>query len=125
MNLSFSGNELVPVNAYATFQDKSGEVFYASELSTQITTFPKFQNSALNSEIANLKIYIKDYLGAVKDYNIIKQEEALHKYEKSYRKIQSLRKYLNKQDDEIINTYMVRIKNHVEKLNSIKSDSLK
>lgn len=125
MRLSSINNESIPTNVLVAFQDKTGQIFYASELSSQISTFPKFQNSALNNEVANLKIYIKDYLDAVKDYDIIKQEQALHNYEKSYRKIQNLRKYLNKQDDEIINVYMVRIKNHIEKLNSVKSDSLK
>lgn len=107
------------------FNDKTGEVFYASELLSHISTFPKFQNTALNDEVIHLKHNIKEYVYAVQSYNLTKQEKSLYNIEKSYKKIQRLRKYLNKNDDEIINRYLVRIKSNISQLQTLKQDSAK
>lgn len=108
-----------------TFTDKTGQVFYASELSSHISTFPKFKNTSLNKEVSVLKYNIKEYIYAVQAYNLVGQETALNNIEKSYRKIQGLRRYLNKTDDEVINRYLVRIKSNISQLESLKKDSIK
>lgn len=107
------------------FKNKTTEVFYASELLSQISTFPKFQNSDLNQEVSLLKNNISEYVYAVQNHNLIKQEEYLYRIEKSYKKIQSIRKTLSPKDDEIINRHLVRIKSNLYQLQSIKRDSLK
>ncbi|WOC51393.1 hypothetical protein BPO_0746 [Bergeyella porcorum] len=107
------------------FKNKTTEVFYASELLSQISTFPKFQNSDLNQEVSLLKNNISEYVYAVQNHNLIRQEEYLYRIEKSYKKIQSIRKTLSPKDDEIINRHLVRIKSNLYQLQSIKRDSLK
>lgn len=102
-----------------TFTEKTGKVFYASELSSHMSTIPKFRNSALNVEVNNLKFQVKEYVYAVGSYNLVGQERALAQVEKSYKKIQSLRKYLTPQDDEVINRYLVRIKSNIAQLEAL------
>lgn len=98
------------------FTEKSGKIFYASELSSHMSTFPKFRNSALNDEVRDLKFHVKEYVYAVHAYNLVGQERALEKVESSYKKIQKLRRYLSPSDDEVINRYLVRIKSNIAQL---------
>ncbi len=98
------------------FTEKSGKIFYASELSSHMSTFPKFRNSALNEEVGDLKFHVKEYVYAVQAYNLVGQERALEKVESSYKKIQKLRRYLSPSDDEVINRYLVRIKSNIAQL---------
>lgn len=107
------------------FSDKIGKESYTSELTTHISSFPKFQNLSLNKEVDSLKFHIKEYIYAVQAYNLVGQDKALLNIEKSYRKIQKLRKSLDTKDDETINVYMVRIKNSISRLENIKKDSIK
>lgn len=101
------------------FNQTTGRVFYASQLSSHIATFPKFKNSALNQEVATLKFHVKEYVYATESFNIVGQKSALGNLEKSYKKIQNLRKYLTVEDDEVINRYLVRIKSNVAQLQSL------
>lgn len=112
-------------NFIQTYRDKTGEIFYASELISSISSFPKFKNSALNNEVSILKMNIKEYVYAVKNYNLLEQERYMNKIEKSYRKIQGLRKHLNASDDDVINHYLVKIKSNLYQLKSINKDSIK
>lgn len=98
------------------FTEKSGKIFYASELSSHMSTFPKFRNSALNEEVGDLKFHVKEYVYAVQAYNLVGQERALEKVESSYKKIQKLRRYLSPSDNEVINRYLVRIKSNIAQL---------
>lgn len=119
-NLS-SLNSATPLNR--NFKEKSDVVFYSSELTNQMSTFPKFKNSAVNEEVAVLKKYIKDYVYALQVYNIDEKAQALDRVERSYKKIQKLRNFLNSDDDNVINRYLVRIKNNIAKLESINNNS--
>ncbi|MDO5616968.1 MAG: hypothetical protein Q4G16_12300 [Cruoricaptor ignavus] len=117
-----SGKAKISVN---NLSEKTGQVFYASELTAHVSSFPKFGNTALNSEVTNLKFYVKEYVYAMQAHNLVGQEKALYNLEKSYKKIQKLRKYLSTEDDEVINRYLVRIKSNVGQLEALKQDSLK
>ncbi len=119
-NLS-SLNSATPLNR--NFKEKSDVVFYSSELTNQMSTFPKFKNSAVNEEVAVLKKYIKDYVYALQVYNIDEKAQALDRVERSYKKIQKLRNFLNSDDDNVINRYLVRIKSNIAKLESINNSS--
>lgn len=85
----------------------------ASEISNLIATFPKFKNTALNSEIITLKYSLQNYLYAIDADNLGGKNKALKDFEKSYKKVQKLRQNINKDDDEILNRYLVRLKTNV------------
>ncbi len=85
----------------------------ASEISNLISTFPKFRNTALNSEITTLKYSLQNYLYAIDADNLNGKNKALKDFEKSYKKVQKLRQNLNKDEDEILNRYLVRLKTNV------------
>lgn len=107
------------------FTEKTGQVFYAGELTSLVSSFPKFENSALNKEVKALKYHVKEYVYAVESYNLVGQETAMRNIEKSYKKIQKLRKYLSVNDDEVVNRYLVRMKSNLSQLEAHAQDSLK
>lgn len=106
-------------------KEKNQELFYASELTNQVSSFPKFKNDAMNKEVGNLKYNVKDYVYAVQEYNLVGRRKALNNIEKSYKKIQKLRVYLNPDDNETINRYLVRVKGNISKLEIINAQNNK
>ena len=113
------------VNLPAEFKNKSSELFYASELSNQVSSFPLFKNKLVNEEVNKLKYNIKDYIYAVQEYNLVGRENALNNIEKSYKKIQKLRKNLSADDNDVINRYLVRIKSNISQLEASKTAAAK
>lgn len=97
-------------------KEKNMELFYASELTNQVSSFPKFENDAVNKEVGNLKYNVKDYVYAIQEYNLVGRTKAFSNIEKSYKKLQKLRTYLNADDNETINRYLVRIKGNINQL---------
>ncbi|PQA91627.1 hypothetical protein B0A69_17665 [Chryseobacterium shigense] len=93
----------------------------ASEISNLISTFPKFKNNSLNDEITSLKYSLQNYLYAIDANNSAGKNRAVKSFEKSYKKIQKLRQQLDKDDDEVLNRYLVRLKTNI----SVIEDSLK
>ncbi|WP_027380307.1 hypothetical protein [Chryseobacterium daeguense] len=93
----------------------------ASEISNLIATFPQFKNSALNEEITGLKYSLQNYLYAIDANNLAGKNKAIKNFERSYKKIQKLRQKLNKDDDEVLNRYLVRLKTNI----SVIEDSIK
>lgn len=93
----------------------------ASEISNLISTFPKFKNNSLNDEITSLKYSLQNYLYAIDANNSTGKNRAVKSFEKSYKKIQKLRQQLEKDDDEVLNRYLVRLKTNI----SVIEDSLK
>jgi hypothetical protein len=85
----------------------------AAEITNLISTFPKFKNTALNEEVNSLKYTLQNYLYAIDSGNISGKNRTIKNLEKSYRKIQKLRKYLNKDEDELLNRYLVRLKTNI------------
>ena len=128
INLSPIGNsiseETIASTIY-TLSEKKDLVIYSSEITNLISTFPKFRNDAVNLEVKNLKTHLKNYIGALESYNNTGLFKANRKYEQSYRNLQKLRKFLNSDDDEVLNRYLVRIKTSMSHLNNvIPKDSL-
>ena len=113
-------SSLSPINR--NFQEQSDVIFYTSELTNLASTFPKSQNQAVNEEVKNLKIYIKDYIYALQDYNLTARNKASLGIERSYKKIQKLRKFLNQDEDEVVNRYLVRIKGNITKLEALQNN---
>ena len=100
------------------YPEKKNLIVYSSEITGLISSIPKFKNDAVNAEIAVMKYHLKDYIGAMEAYNINGLNSAQRKFERSYKKIQSLRKYLKPEDDAILNRYLVRIKTNMTLLES-------
>ncbi len=85
----------------------------ASEISNLIATFPSFKNNALNDEITALKYNLQNYLYAIDVNNAGGKKKAIRNFEKSYKKVQQLRQYLNTDENEVLNRYLVRIKSNI------------
>ena len=98
---------------------KAETVSYQSEITNLISTFPKFNNDAVDKEVRNLKSSLINYLEAITAKNARQQKSAFKDYVKAYKNIQKLRKYLNKDKDDVLNRYLVRIKTNVNLLESI------
>ncbi len=111
-------NDLPSGNNPDSFSYNQGKeiIVYSSEITNLTATFPKFKNDAVNAEVANLKYQLKDYIGALEAYNINGMTHAQRRFEKSYKKLQNLRKYLNSDDDQVLNRYLVRIKTNMSLL---------
>lgn len=106
-------------DTYAYLSPES--IVYASSISNLIATFPKFRNDAVNKEVSSLKGSLSDYLGAVRDFNQSSKHRSLEDFEKYYKKIQKLRKFMVKDDDEVLNRYMVKIKTNINLLEASQS----
>ena len=128
INLSPVGNSILEKgegDQIYSYSERKNLIVYSSEISNLISSFPKFRNDAVNKEIINLKYYLKDYIGAMESYNMNGLNNAQRKFEKSYKKLQKLRPYLNSDEDQILNRYLVRIKTNMTLLESnISKDSL-
>lgn len=85
----------------------------ASEITNLISTFPKFTNSAVNNEVITLKYTLQNYLYAIAAGNTSGKNKTIKNLEKSYKNIQKLRRYLKKDEDEVLNRYLVRLKTNV------------
>ncbi len=105
--------------------DKKALIIYSSEITNLISSFPKFKNDAVNSEVKILKLHLKEYIDAMEAYNMTGLFQSQRKFEKSYRKLQKLRKFLNDDEDGVLSRYLVRIKTNISQLdNLIPKDSL-
>lgn len=123
INLSPVG-EMGVQNEMYSYSDRKNLIAYSSEITNLVTSFPKFRNGAVNAEVANLKYHLKDYIGAMEGYNMNGLNNAQRNFEKSYKKLQKLRKYLNEDEDQVLNRYLVRIKTNMTFLESnISKDS--
>ena len=90
----------------------------ASEITNLISSFPKFKNDAVNKEVTKLKLNLQNYLYAYEAYNIAGKQRSLKDFEESYKKLQKLRKFLNPDEDGVLNRYLVRIKTNMGVLES-------
>lgn len=117
---SYASTDYTPVNFPDRFSGKTVQNFYASELVNQMSTFPNFRNSAVNSEVGILKQQVREYVFAMQEYNNPGRQKALQRVEDSYKKIQKLRKFLNYDEDQVINRYLVRIKSNISQLEAAK-----
>lgn len=111
--------------AYTPLSDRKNLIVYSSEITNLIASFPKFRNDAVNTEVKLIKSHLRDYIDAMKSYNVIETEKSYARFERSYKKLQKLRKYLNADEDEVLNRYLVRLKINMNHLQSnLPQDSL-
>ncbi len=120
VNLSpLSGNnDDITGNRYKTtsFEERANQINYASELSNLMSSVPKFTNDAVNSETLKLKEHIKSYISSIQDYNLIHMEKSYNSFQRSYKKLQKLKPYLNQDEAAVLNRYLVRIKTNMNNL---------
>lgn len=109
----------LPSDTYSYLSPEA--IVYASSISNLIATFPKFRNDAVNKEVSSLKVSLSDYLVAVRDFNQSSKHKSLEDFEKYYKKIQKLRKFMVKDDEEVLNRYMVKIKTNINLLEAAQS----
>lgn len=100
--------------SYAYLSPES--IVYASTISNLISTFPKFRNDAVNREVGLLKDALKSYLTAIRNFQHSSKYKSLENFEKHYKKIQKLRKFLIPDDNDVLNRYMVKIKTNINLL---------
>lgn len=118
---SKSSDKFIPY----TITEKKNLIFYSSEITNLIASFPKFKNDAVNKEISSLKTHLREYIAAMEEYDLKNLNQAEKKFQNSYKKLQKLRKFLSKDDDEVLNRYLVRLKINMSQMNSnIPQDSL-
>ena len=75
-------------------------------------------DDAVNREVAGLKKSLTNYLLAVTNLHQSEKTKSLESFEKYYKNIQKLRKFITKDDNEVLNRYMVKIKTNVSFLES-------
>lgn len=109
----FSENKKVDKEEDLSIRKTVYAVDYASEVSDHISSFPKFQNTAVDNEVEFLKSYLNEYLYAVKSYNRNRKHRAYMKIQKSYSKIYHTAKFLKQEDKEVLNRYLTRIKTQI------------
>ncbi|SHK36472.1 hypothetical protein [Epilithonimonas mollis] len=108
--------------SYAYLSPES--IVYASSISNLVSSFPKFRNDAVNREVMFLKNALTDYLTAVRDFDQTYQRRSLEVFEKHYKNIQKLRKFITHDDDDVLNRYMVKIKTNVNLLEASMSKTV-
>ena len=96
-----------------TFTDRADQINYASEITNLLSSLPKFTNDAVNAEAIKLKFYLKDYIGGMEAYNLHGMEKAYKNYQRSYKKLQKLKSFLNPDEADVLNRYLVRIKTNM------------
>ncbi|MDY3548062.1 hypothetical protein PG291_05550 [Riemerella anatipestifer] len=116
--MAISSNATV-VNASANIS----QVKYASELSTAADKLPRFSDTAINKHIDLIKFNVSEYLYALREHNENRKIRTLEALQKSYKKLQGLRKNLSLEEDEALNFYLVKIKTNITLLESIKTSS--
>ena len=107
------------VSSADNLTNKTEIITHQSEITNLISSFPKLKNDAVDKEVDHLKNYLTDYITAISRKDEKAQKKAYDNYKNSYIIIQKLRKYLNKDMDDVLNRYMVRIKTNVNLLESI------
>ncbi|PZU83695.1 MAG: hypothetical protein DI529_12320 [Chryseobacterium sp.] len=122
---SAASDELHPGAVSDSYAYLSPEaIVYASSISNLVSTFPKFRNDAVNREVGSLKNSLTDYLNAIREFNQSEKHKAIGDFEKYYKKIQKLRKFMTKDDDEVLNRYMVKIKTNINLLEASQSKTI-
>lgn len=127
INLSPVSRSLTESSDISSYKvsDRKDLIVYSSEITNLISSFPKFKNDAVNSEVKILKSSLTEYIDAMETYNMTALFQSQRKFEKSYRKLQKLRKFLNSDEDGVLSRYLVRIKTNISQLdNLIPKDSL-
>ena len=124
LNLSPLANSFSNTNSVYSASSKTSEsintINYTSELSNLLSEFPIFSNKTMNSEIYKLKLYITDYLYAIKQKDVISKNDAHELYKKTFVNIQKLKDKLPEDELELLNRFMAKVKTNITLIESEK-----
>jgi hypothetical protein len=124
LNLSPLANSFSNTNSVYSVSSKTSEsintINYTSELSNLLSEFPIFSNKIMNSEIYKLKLYITDYLYAIKQKDVISKNDAYELYKKTFVNIQKLKDKLPEDELELLNRFMAKVKTNITLIESEK-----
>lgn len=120
MNNALYGDSFVSKN-FNEINEKRDLYFHIAEMTNTLSRLPLLEDKKINDQIRVLKFNLKEYAYATKAQNMIGRERALKSIEKSYKKIQNRRKFLNEKDNETMNRYLVRVKSHITKLEELQN----
>lgn len=124
LNLSPLANSFSNTNYVYSASSKTSEsintINYTSELSNLLSEFPIFSNKIMNSEIYKLKLYITDYLYAIKQKDVISKNDAYELYKKTFVNIQKLKDKLPEDELELLNRFMAKVKTNITLIESEK-----
>ena len=122
LNLSPLANSFSNTNSVYSASSKTSEsintINYTSELSNLLSEFPIFSNKTMNSEIYKLKLYITDYLYAIKQKDVISKNDAYELYKKTFVNIQKLKDKLPEDELELRNRVMAKVQTNITLLES-------
>ena len=79
----------------------------------------EFSNAKLNAEVYKLKLSITDYVYAIKQENSLEKSNAYKKYTDSYKNIQTIKTQLSKDELELLNRFLVKVKTNISLIDSI------
>lgn len=122
---AFTSSEITMEKAEISIKNSAKTNARAAELTNLCTKFPHFKNEKVNAEISVFRTSIQNYLYALEANNDKGMERELKKAKKSYANIQNLRKNLHKNEDEKLNSLMVKIKRNITFLEDNYSTSKK
>ena len=124
LNLSPLSNSFSSYSSTVSFADKTtssvNTITYTSELSNLLSEFPVFSSKNINSEIYKLKLHITDYLFAIKQKDLTSKNEAYANYKKTFINIQKLKNTLPKDEMELLNRFMAKVKTNITMIESEK-----
>lgn len=95
------------------------KVNYLSEITNTLSEFPTFSVQNLNAEIYKMKLYISDYIYAIKQNDNANKTKAYKNFTTSYKNIQNLKSNLTPDELELLNRYLVKIKTNISLIDSI------
>lgn len=104
-----------------SYTDKSDQISYTSEITNLISSIPKFKSNAVNAEVTKLKSYLSEYIYSLQAYNLRSMEIANNNYQKSYKNLQRLKLKLSKDEADLLNRYLVRIKTNMNLLEDLET----
>ncbi len=116
---AFTTEAAVHVDQESLFSNFIIENINASELSKLISTFPSFKKDNLDKEITYMKANLQTYLFAIESGNRVAKDKSLTNFEKRYKKIQNLKKTLSPDQEDLLNSYLVRVKTNISEIEAI------
>lgn len=117
-NLSPLSNSLAISQSFKSTTESIDAVNYSSELTNLLSEFPIFSNKTMNSEVYKLKLYITDYLYAIKNNDSKSKNEAYESLKITYKKIHQNKIVLEGDEKELLERFMAKVKTNISLIES-------
>lgn len=120
--INSTAEDIAVSSPHYSLRQKKALILYSSEITNLVASFPKFKNDAVNREVARMSQHLKNFVAAMENYDQARLRQADLNFQNSYKKLQKLRRYLNKDEDQVLNRYLVRIKTNISLLQQTLKD---